>query len=118
MRAWSSPVHRVHLGSGPQRGRGHRHRDAEAVSGRFHRTPEHAFEFLNGTDDSWRDGENTDPDKLGNFTDPTRITAPTGLGPGDNEISVSAGQVPVWIIGIFDPDAGVQVRNLLPEGRY
>ena len=81
--------------------------------------PKHAFEFLAGADDSWKDGENFDPDDLGNNpTNSSLITAPSGLGPGENRIDPDVDQVPVWVIGIFDPNSGLEVRNLLPESRY
>ena len=83
------------------------------------RPPKHAFDFLRGLDDSWDGGENFDPDGLGNVAaDPSRITAPSGTGPGDNRVDVVTGQVPVWVIGLFRTDSGIQVKNLLPEGRY
>ena len=81
--------------------------------------PKHAFDFLGGTDDVWEDGENFDPDNLGNIPiDPSIITAPSGLGAGANRINTSIGQVPVWVLGVFKPNSGLQVQNLLPEGRY
>ena len=83
------------------------------------REPKHAFEFFGGVDDSWEDGENFDPDELGNITiDPSRITAPAGLIPGSNGIDVRIGQVPIWVIGVFKSNSGVQVKVLLPESRY
>ena len=60
----------------------------------------------------WRDGENTDPNGLGNVpTDSSLITAPAGIGSGDNMIDVSTTQVPVWVLGIFDLNHGVQVKS-------
>ena len=80
--------------------------------------PKHAFEFFDGTDDSWEDGENLDPDELGNLNPPSRITAPAGLGAGANLINASIGQVPTWVIGVFEANSGVEVKSLLPESRY
>ncbi len=85
------------------------------------RVPKHAFEFLSGADDSWEDAENTDPDGLGNISsDPNKITAPAGIGFGPNKIDLRLGnvQVPVWVLGVFNQNSGVEVRNLLPKGGY
>ena len=98
------------------------------------RVPKHAYEFLEGTDDSWEDGLNIDPDEMGNRPedpslitapemgnrpeDPSLITAPAGIGPGDDGIDPRIGQVPAWVVGFFVPNASLQVKNLLPHGRY
>ena len=83
------------------------------------RPPKHAFEFVAGNDVGWRDGENTDPNGLGNVpTDSSLITAPAGIGSGDNMIDVSTTQVPVWVLGIFDLNHGVQVKALLTNTAY
>lgn len=83
------------------------------------RVPKHAFDFFDGLDDSWEDGENSDPDNLGRDpSNPSVITAPSGVGSGENRISVDIGQVPVWVIGIFDLTKGVEVRNLLHQNSY
>ena len=83
------------------------------------RVPKHAYEFLEGTDDSREDGLNIDPDEMGNRPeDPSLITAPAGIGPGDDGIDPRIGQVPVWVVGFFVPNASLQVKNLLPHGRY
>ena len=50
--------------------------------------------------------------------DPSLITAPAGIGPGDDGIDPRIGQVPVWVVGFFVPNASLQVKNLLPHGRY
>ena len=81
--------------------------------------PKHAFEFLGGIDESWEDGENLDPDRVGNVArDSALITAPAGIGAGDNLINTVIDQVPVWVIGVFDPNRGVEVRNLVPDSKY
>ena len=80
------------------------------------RPPKGAFDFLGGLDDSWEDGQNRDPDGLNNIESaPGLIKAPIGLGPGENSINPESGQVPIWVIGVFQPKAGVEVRNLRPE---
>ena len=65
------------------------------------------------------DGLNIDPDEMGNRPeDPSLITAPAGIGPGDDGIDPRIGQVPVCVVGFFVPNASLQVKNLLPHGRY
>jgi hypothetical protein len=89
------------------------------LGGYVPRAPKHAFEFLEGIDASWEDGLNADVDLAGNkFSDPALITAPSGIGPGSNGIDLRIAQVPVWVIGMFAPNAGIEVRNLLPHPRY
>ena len=79
----------------------------------------HAFEFVEGGDLSWEDGENFDPENMGNSTTgPSKITAPEGLGTGDNKIDPAIGQVPVWVIGLFRANQGIEVQVLLPPERY
>ena len=80
--------------------------------------PGDAYEFFFENDSgehSWKDSQNFDPDNLGNIEgDPKRITAPSGIGPGDTSIDVDTGQFPVWVIGEFQQ--GIQVKNLLLQG--
>ena len=82
--------------------------------------PKHAFDFFQGGDLSWEDSENFDPDNLGNSptAGSSRLTAPVGVGTGDNKINVSIGQFPVWVIGVFRGNRGIEVQTLLPPGRY
>ena len=80
--------------------------------------PKHAFDFLRGLDESWEDGVNLDPDDLQEGADPSRITAPEGVGPGDNWIDVDNDQVPVWVLGKFETNKNVQVTSLLPDSLY
>ena len=80
------------------------------------RPPKDAFDFLGGLDDSWEDGRNLDPDELENVESaPGLIKAPIGLGPGENSINPQSDQVPIWVIGVFQPKSGVEVRNLRAE---
>ena len=83
------------------------------------RPPKHAFQFVAGLDVGWRDGENTDPNGLGNNpADSSLITAPEGIGSGDNKINVSTTQVPVWVLGVFDLNSGVEAKALLTNTAY
>lgn len=88
--------------------------DIRRFAGSFiQREPKHAFEFFDGNDPDWKDGRNTDPDGLGDDGVSDSITAPEGLGAGDNEIDLSLNQYPVWII----TESGI-VFNILPPSRY
>ena len=84
------------------------------------RSPKHAFAFLSGTDPDggWRTGRQPDADGLGDIDaddlgNSLTITAPAGIGSGDDQIDASTLQVPVWVI-----DGRGAVYNLLPAGRY